>query len=421
MTIFQKMLIVPVMSLLLYSGFIVYSYSEHRQSSEKILEIRDHYLPLFEMTNESENLFREIRNIYKDAVLADESAWLPQAKYKSQQLLLNLTSLNKYLQIIELQKVEKIQKSFSSYQENVELLAKKVLENNEKLIDQNDLVKNVEHYHNETEVELTNLKISIKARFHQTIDETNKVMNTLLFLSSFIAIGLLIFLLVVTFAVSLSTYLSFKEVILRLKELAQGGTDFSRRLVHNKKDELGYLIHWFNKLSDKLEQDYLHLEMISITDKLTQLNNRTRTDSYFSQVIAEAHQQSMSLAVILIDVDNFKKINDKYGHLVGDKVLQCFAQILKDNALEHSFIGRWGGEEFILIISDMSIDKATVYANLVREKIAQEQFEDVGKITASFGISSYHSKDTPNTLMKRADDALYQAKDAGRNCVFTES
>ena len=321
------------------------------------------------------------------------------------------------MQIIDRKKVKQLSISFANYHQNAEILAKKVLINNEELLDQTELVKNVEFYHNATELQLANLKISIKEHFHHTIDETNQVMNTLLFLSSFIAIGLLVFLLVATFLVSLSTYQRFKEVSIRMKELAQGGTDFSRRLVHNKKDELGYLIHWFNKLSDKLEQDYLQVEQVSITDKLTQLNNRMRADNYFLQVLDKITEQKFSLTVMLLDIDLFKKINDKFGHLVGDQVLQSFAQILKMNTIDNTFIGRWGGEEFILIISNLSPEQSVDFANKVRIEIEKYHFTEVGQVTASFGITMHQTSDDQNSMMKRADEALYEAKRKGRNCV----
>jgi len=421
MTIFQKMLIVPVISLILYSGFIIYSYGEHQKSSDKIIEIRDHYFPTLELVNNSTTLFHEIREIYKDSVLADESAWLPHAQKKSKLLLTHLSSMKQNFQIIDLEKVKELENSFSNYHRNAETLAKKVLIEHEQLLDQTELVKNIEHFHNSTEKQLSNLKIHIKERFHRTIDDTNKVMNTLLFLSSFIAIGLLVFLLAATLFVSLSTYQRFKEVSIRMKELAQGGTDFSRRLVHNKKDELGYLIHWFNKLSDKLEQDYLQIERVSITDKLTQLNNRMRADSYFLQALEQVHQQKISLTVMLLDIDFFKKINDEFGHLVGDQVLQSFAKILKMTAIDNTFIGRWGGEEFILIISNLSSEQSVEFANKVRMEIERFHFAEVGQVTASFGITMHKISDDQNSMMKRADEALYEAKAKGRNCIVMSS
>ena len=417
MTIFQKMLAVPVLSLLLYGGFIIYSYSQQQHSSENISSIRDDYLPVLEIANENIKLFNEIRNIFKDAVLAGEAAWLPRANTLKQQLQRNLSTLQQFPDILAPARTTALAESFSRYYSNASALAGKILQEEKNLLDEVTLIKNIEHYHNETENSFIRQKHDIHQHFRQTINDTHQMMKHLLFLGSSIAVVLMLFLLIVTLLVSLSTYKRFNRVIVRMKALALGDTDFSRRLKYGKRDELSYLIHWFNKLSDKLERDYLDLETVSITDKLTQLNNRNRTDQYFPQALARAREEKMLLATVLLDIDHFKAINDQYGHLAGDRVLQQFAQILKHCAAEHDFLARWGGEEFILLAPVATANAAFCHADSIRKQILAHSFDDIGRVTASFGIAIAKHEDNPKSLLKRADACLYQAKEQGRNCV----
>ena len=332
MTIFQKMLFVPVLSLLLYFVFIIYSYSEHQQSSEKIESIRDNYLPLLEIVHQNTQLFEDLREKFKDAVLAGESNWIKNTLLMKQRVESNLLKLEAYPEIVDLYQLQKTRENFRNYYDNASALAKNILQDEKALSQTGDIINNVERYHNDTLLQIKSLRESIDMRFRQIIDETSYSLNKMIFWSIVISIVSMMFIMVVMLLVSLSTRKSLHEVVIRMKELALGGSDFSQRLERKGKDELGLLIYWFNKLSDKLEQDYVDLETISITDKLTQLNNRTRTDVFFPKALAKAQQRKQPLCAVLLDIDFFKKINDNYGHLVGDKILQDLAGILKEHA-----------------------------------------------------------------------------------------
>lgn len=417
MTIFQKMIAVPVLALFLFSGFLIYSYTKYQHTSVKIEEIRDHYLPLLAIANNNSHLFNEISTNLKDAVLAGEPDWLSQINEKSAQIEHNLLQLMQNPTLINQAKIAALQQSFSLYYQNAFLLAESVIKNQENLLADDNLMQNVERYHQATKIQFLQLQQDIEASFRTTVDETNEVINQLLFVGATIAITIMTFLLTITLAVSISTRRSVEIVINRMKSLALGNTDFSQRLSYKKRDELGYLIHWFNKLSDKLEQDYKTVETISITDKLTQLNNRSRTDSFLPKALANTKINQSQLALIMLDIDHFKKINDTYGHLVGDNVLKSFAEILKDSAREHDFIARWGGEEFIMILPDTGKDTAKVIAEQIRKKVELTYFPEVNTLTISLGVAISTGTDAPNNLIKQADDCLYQAKERGRNCV----
>ena len=118
-----------------------------------------------------------------------------------------------------------------------------------------------------------------------------------------------------------------------------------------------------------------------------------------------------------MDIDLFKDVNDTYGHKVGDTVLIQIAMILKQSIRSVDILGRWGGEEFLIICPETNINKAEILAEKIRKTIEDYTFPLVGKITCSFGVSQYHQEDETDDTFQRTDKALYKAKHSGRNSV----
>ena len=163
--------------------------------------------------------------------------------------------------------------------------------------------------------------------------------------------------------------------------------------------------------------DKKRVEKLSITDKLTQLYNRVRLDEIFTIEIAKFYRYNTHFSIIIIDIDHFKDVNDTYGHNVGDSVLKEFASILKSSVRIEDVVGRWGGEEFIILTSNYSVDGIASLAEKIRKNIESHEFAIVGKKTASFGVACLTEGDDQESLLARADEALYKAKNSGRNKV----
>ena len=168
---------------------------------------------------------------------------------------------------------------------------------------------------------------------------------------------------------------------------------------------------------NQLKEKNKELKHIARTDKLTELYNRVKLDDALIKELSRANRYNHPLGIILIDIDNFKQVNDTYGHLVGDMVLIDLAKILKEYTRDIDIAGRWGGEEFMIICPETNIKGVNKLAHLLKEKIETYNFPEVRNITASFGISQFRIKDSPDDLILKADEALYKAKNAGRNCV----
>ncbi|MDD5717043.1 MAG: diguanylate cyclase [Sulfuricurvum sp.] len=169
----------------------------------------------------------------------------------------------------------------------------------------------------------------------------------------------------------------------------------------------------FHDISDKKR-----IELLSITDPLTKLFNRRKFDEVFEQMIMRQHwNKDASFSLIMIDIDHFKRLNDTYGHQVGDKVLMETAQVLTQTVRTGDVLARWGGEEFACLLPDVNVEKALHVAQKLRSAIEMLDIPEAGVITASLGVSLYKIGDTEESLIQRADTALYRAKENGRNRV----
>lgn len=191
---------------------------------------------------------------------------------------------------------------------------------------------------------------------------------------------------------------------------------WNRKLSHAKlltEAALAKLEFIQHELEDKNKQ----LEKLSVTDRLTQIYNRTKLDEVLNHEFLLAERHGYHFGVIMVDIDYFKQVNDIYGHPVGDQVLIEFSNLLKNNIRAIDTLGRWGGEEFLIICPET--DKAGLYilAEDLRAIMDENVFSTVKHKTASFGATLYHEKDVAEKLMSRVDEALYKAKEAGRNRV----
>jgi len=153
---------------------------------------------------------------------------------------------------------------------------------------------------------------------------------------------------------------------------------------------------------------------------LTQLFTRQHIDEGLEQEIKNALLDKQDLSILLLDLDHFKKINDSFGHTTGDHVLQSFSNIIKNNIRDCDMAGRFGGEEFVVILTNTNLENAKIFAEKIRtitEKSNIEKDDQSITVTVSIGVASYNSKHGTKALLllEDADKALYQAKENGRN------
>ncbi|MGN0941882.1 MAG: diguanylate cyclase [Selenomonadaceae bacterium] len=178
------------------------------------------------------------------------------------------------------------------------------------------------------------------------------------------------------------------------------------------------LANFVKATTDELEAANHQLAHLAKIDRLTGIFNRGEIESILQKELSGKRKDEEPLSSIMIDLDNFKGINDTYGHGVGDKVLQTVSHIFARNIRRRDAAGRWGGEEFLIILPGASIDAAAAIAERIREQIASEQMLPDGKrVTASFGVAEFPRTGSYKEFYMRLDAALYDAKAKGKNCV----
>lgn len=180
---------------------------------------------------------------------------------------------------------------------------------------------------------------------------------------------------------------------------------------------LGRHIDERNKTAEMLENANVLLLKQANTDILTGIPNRQKGSEQLLLEIQRAERYGTALSLIMFDLDRFKQINDVFGHGVGDKVLTYTSTLVVSIIRTNDLVARWGGEEFIVIVPGTNLNEAFVLAEKLRSSIEQNQFQQADSVTCSFGVTTFHGGDTPDTFVKRADEAMYQAKRAGRNRV----
>ncbi len=182
-------------------------------------------------------------------------------------------------------------------------------------------------------------------------------------------------------------------------------------LVAEKLDDSLFMeIYLDTYISDLIRE----LRFLADTDSLTGFYNRRKIEEILAKEIERSRRYGNPLSVLFIDVDNFKELNDTYGHKSGDEVLRRIAEIIKSELRRTDYVGRFGGEEFMVILPETDSQSAFRVAERIRKRVEREDFK-TGKVTVSVGVTELKEGDDLNTLFNRVDRAMYLAKERGKN------
>lgn len=195
--------------------------------------------------------------------------------------------------------------------------------------------------------------------------------------------------------------------------------DFMGKEGHKKIENQLFrdLITQYSKLSLELKEKLAYITELSETDPLTKAYNRMKFTNSLNEEITRAMRYKHCLSIIMLDIDFFKKVNDNYGHDIGDSVLVEASSLIKENIRKIDIFARWGGEEFIILLPETEIKGASILAEKLRHCIENHEFHSVKNITSSFGVTELIPEEDYSSFTKRVDEALYNAKKSGRNRV----
>ncbi len=215
--------------------------------------------------------------------------------------------------------------------------------------------------------------------------------------------------------------------IKQIREHLENEVFHIKKILKEKKESDTKQIKALSEKIDVLQRDLKNAESIAKIDKLTGTYNRHAFDSHIKNLVGKTGLCWSTFSVIMLDIDNFKKVNDTYGHLVGDRVIVKAVEISKSFLRKNDFIARYGGEEFVIILHAISLKNATKKANGICEAIRNTRVavdENNPEVTLNFTISAGVSKldevDNELTVINRADKALYLSKQGGKDMVSTE-
>ena len=161
------------------------------------------------------------------------------------------------------------------------------------------------------------------------------------------------------------------------------------------------------------------LTLQATTDPLTGISNRLKFGETLKAEISRSRRYTLPLSLIMFDIDHFKGINDTYGHLTGDKVLVGIVELVSKNVRVNDLFARWGGEEFMIMVTNSALDHARILAEKLRLMIEQHHSPEGIRVTCSFGVAQLLHDESEDRFIQRVDDALYLAKARGRNRLET--
>ena len=227
----------------------------------------------------------------------------------------------------------------------------------------------------------------------------------------FSSLLLFIFLFIITKKV----FKPFKKIIEITEEINKGNYCIENQ--GTQILEFSIIMESISKMSEAIKSREEELVRLSTTDELTGIYNKSKIDDILALEIEISNRYGSDLSIIMMDIDHFKEVNDNFGHEVGDKVLEEVALVLKNNIRQTDFIGRWGGEEFLIVCTATGLEGATKLANKIREKIEEYRYSVKSNVTASFGVAAFIACEDRKSFFVRVDQVLYNAKKLGRNRV----
>jgi diguanylate cyclase (GGDEF)-like protein len=210
-----------------------------------------------------------------------------------------------------------------------------------------------------------------------------------------------------------------------VQALAAGAVDFIHKPITREVVRARARLHLalsarareLQRISAELERANHELAALSATDRLTGIYNRVKLDAVLTREVGRARRYRAPLCIAMLDVDHFKRVNDLHGHATGDAVLVRTAEILQQHIRGTDTVGRWGGDEFLVVLPHTHPGQAQAAAEQLRTVIAGTDFPVVGHKTVSLGVTSYSGEESEVQMLTRADEALYEAKNQGRNRV----
>ena len=277
------------------------------------------------------------------------------------------------------------------------------------------LLNKINPYYKTADLRAANLLQKIREAARKNYEDASE---RFILIRNILIYGTLLGILFVSISATLlirSIVRPLNSAVLHFKQIAKGNLD--ENISISSQDEIGQVLSELAAMQGKLKIMIGELDQLASTDKLTGAWNRRRFEETVETEMDRLRRYGQRLSLMLLDVDHFKKINDDFGHPVGDQVLVDLSNTIRSSLRASDSLTRWGGEEFVILCPNTTAAIVSNLAERLRKKIATVNFKEVGSITVSFGVAECGPSETWEQWLHRADEALYLAKSGGRDQV----
>ena len=408
----KKLLIPPTIALLLGFLFTISTVKQVRIIKLNTALLQEVLIPTVEKTTHNIILLKKISENFAFAILSSDVDMVNEI-HDDETIVNNLKYIVENKEIALSEETSDLQ-LFNDYFTLAREQSLTIIETDSLDSSGNDDLSDLLSLYNNIVDRFTLLNSDIKKQILEKTQLINHVSSQLIFFSAIYALIFSLVLLFISFLIYHDFNIRFNALKSSLSKL-EAKSPTERNLSLNV-DELGVLSESINTAMiefDSLTREKNEIERKAERDQLTQLFNR----HYLSQFFRELDNNELSYGVAILDIDNFKDVNDTYGHQLGDAVLVKFAEILQRETRENDIVARWGGEEFLIIILDATESTLISVSQKIRKALENTLFDQVGSITASFGTAIHQTGLSVQQIIKFADIALYRAKEGGRNKV----
>lgn len=425
LSILNKFLLPSILGIIFFVPFYLCLLSNTSNIKNEVQKINYNLLPLQEIVFSNKIIIEKISSQLNSAVVSKEIQWASDTKILFDQFNSNFEKYSKTNSFYK-NDILTIKNNFEQYYLFAYETSKKLITTDSNYDNIHHDTSNLINKFNILKTNLNNLNNTIKKEIELNINNAYAAFDIILLKSMYIfTIWFILSFIIIYFIYKDFSY-NIKQIVKESEKIASEDATFDKRLCYVSHDEFGKIIKSFNIFIDKLHNNHLELKKtkeklieLSITDQLTGVFNRRKIDEILKFEIKKSNRYHNTFSIILIDIDHFKSVNDTYGHMVGDIVLKEFSTILKNTIRDLDILGRWGGEEFIIVCMQTDLEGATLLAEKLRKKIKHFNFDTVNNKTASFGVATSKRNTTTEELIDLADKALYRAKNTGRDKVVS--
>lgn len=405
----QRTLLPPSLAMLLAIIFMTIIFIQTSRVANSTTLLQYSLIPILEKSAKNQALLQRISEKFTFATLSSEMEFMENADEYSKTIKDNLLFIRND-KSLNIQHAQKALNEFDLYFKQARAITTTLMQSEEIMALNHHEVNKLVHSYNQVSLTFDSLHKEIQSLIKNHTDKIEYRMNTILIDGSIIAIILFTFLFIISYLIYLNFQKRFVNLIKDINNISDNKNNLILALQKFSNDEFGILSNKLNSIFqsfgehyDKLSVEKSKIEEMAKRDQLTNLYNRHHLDSVFNDL----DNKKILYGIIMLDIDYFKLVNDNYGHQVGDQVLIKIANTLEICTRDSDITGRWGGEEFLIIVPQTTIENLHQIAEKTRRKIEELDFDVAGKLSASFGITLSQTDVASHIVIKQADDALY--------------